>query len=118
MGVQDGAGYTWAAGQAGLVRYDGLRFRRYGLEDGLPSLLVTDLAVDSNGLLWGSTARGAFFESRGQLVAFGVNELPENGAPRSSSASRQARPMAPRLPSPQRAGHPIARARPDPREEC
>ena len=107
-----------AAGQAGLVRYDGLRFRRYGLEDGLPSLLVTDLAVDSNGLLWGSTARGAFFESRGQLVAFGVNELPENGAPRSSSASRQARPMAPRLPSPQRAGHPIARARPDPREEC
>jgi len=79
MGVQDGTGFTWAAGPAGLVRYDGLRFRRYGLDDGLPSLLVTDLAVDANGVMWGATSRGAFFESRGQLVAFGANELPENG---------------------------------------
>ena len=79
VGTQDGAGFTWAGGPAGLVRYDGLRFRRYGLDDGLPSLLITDLAVDAEGMLWGTTSRGAFYESRGQLVAFGANVLPENG---------------------------------------
>ncbi|CAN5841864.1 hypothetical protein BH11MYX4_BH11MYX4_04890 [soil metagenome] len=79
MGAQDGAGFTWAAGSAGLVRYDGLRFRRYGLEDGLPALLVTDIAVAPDGALWGATSRGAFYESKGQLVAFGTAVLPENG---------------------------------------
>ncbi|MDB4945161.1 MAG: Sensory box histidine kinase/response regulator [Labilithrix sp.] len=78
MGVQDGAGFTWAGGTAGLVRYDGLRFRRYGISDGLPSLLVTDLAVSPTGVLWGTTSRGAFRESGGELVAFGTRELPEN----------------------------------------
>ncbi len=79
MGAQDGAGFTWAAGSAGLVRYDGLRFRRYGLADGLPALLVTDIAVDPDGILWGATSRGAFYESKGQLVPFGTAVLPENG---------------------------------------
>jgi ligand-binding sensor domain-containing protein/signal transduction histidine kinase len=78
MGVQDGAGFTWAAGTSGLVRYDGLRFRRYGLDDGLPSLLITDLAVSPDGDMWGTTARGAFYESHGKLVPFGVGVLPEN----------------------------------------
>ena len=79
MGRQDGAGFTWIGGTAGLVRYDGLHFRRYGVEDGLPSVLVTDLAIAPDGVLWGATSRGAFFESKGELVAFGKNELPENG---------------------------------------
>jgi ligand-binding sensor domain-containing protein/HPt (histidine-containing phosphotransfer) domain-containing protein len=78
VGAQDGAGFTWAGGMDGLVRYDGLRFRHYGLEDGLPSALITDLAVDPDGVLWGLTSRGAFHESRGKLVAFGVGVLPEN----------------------------------------
>lgn len=79
MGVQDGIGYTWVAGTGGLARYDGHRFRRYGLEDGLPSQLVTDLAVAPDGRLWGATAHGAFYASGDALVAFGGGVLPENG---------------------------------------
>ena len=35
--AQDAAGFLWVATQDGVYRYDGNRFTRFGLDEGLPS---------------------------------------------------------------------------------
>ncbi len=56
--LQDRTGYLWVATSDGLFRYDGTRFQRYGVEEGLPSPLILRLAESSDGTLWVLTGHG------------------------------------------------------------
>ena len=51
-GVQDRRGLLWFGTDKGLACFDGIRFRTYGLEDGLPDLEVLKMKEDSQGRLW------------------------------------------------------------------
>jgi len=55
---QDPNGYLWVGTAAGgLSRFDGLHFKNFGIDDGLPSLFVNDIIVYQN-QLWVSTNKG------------------------------------------------------------
>ncbi len=79
VGIQDRAGFIWTASPNGLFRFDGHHFRRFSPDDGLPSSLVTDLAVAPDGALWGATSRGLFVQHGGRFVALGTEILPTDG---------------------------------------
>lgn len=49
-------GYLWLATYDGLARFDGTRFKIFGLEDGLPSVSISSLLVDQQGTLWVGTS--------------------------------------------------------------
>lgn len=56
---QDRLGYMWfVVYSSGLVRYNGVSYEIYGLEDGLSDLTVWDLLEDSYGRLWVSSNAG------------------------------------------------------------
>ena len=83
--VQTRDGYIWIGTQAGLTRFDGLRFRVYDLSSDPPlgSIRVAGLAEDAQGNLWGVTTGGGFRFARGLYSS--LVELPETptGRPRS-----------------------------------
>ncbi|MBO9687181.1 MAG: diguanylate cyclase [Mitsuaria chitosanitabida] len=54
--VQDKSGTVWAAGEAGLFRVRDGEVRNYGLADGLPTLKLRALALDTAGTLWIATS--------------------------------------------------------------
>jgi len=57
--AQDAVGYLWLATDAGLVRFDGIRFvsgESLGL-DGLPSVQAFSFAIGNDGALWVGFAR-------------------------------------------------------------
>jgi signal transduction histidine kinase/ligand-binding sensor domain-containing protein/CheY-like chemotaxis protein len=56
--VQDRAGFLWVGTGDGLFRYDGARFQRFGVEEGLPSASVRGLKEGPDGTLWAVTGRG------------------------------------------------------------
>ncbi|MES2319033.1 MAG: diguanylate cyclase [Pseudomonadota bacterium] len=58
--VQDHQGYIWVATQAGLARFDGVRFTTYAPETvpALPGIWIRSLMVDSAGRLWIGTYKG------------------------------------------------------------
>ena len=56
--AQTREGYLWVGTRAGLARFDGVRFRAYGLADGLKSLSISSLAEDGRGGLWIGTRGG------------------------------------------------------------
>jgi ligand-binding sensor domain-containing protein/signal transduction histidine kinase len=56
--VQTSDGYLWLGTGGGLARFDGVRFKVFGLADGLPSLNVKALLEDRQGGLWIGTANG------------------------------------------------------------
>ncbi|HAT30503.1 MAG TPA: GGDEF domain-containing protein [Janthinobacterium sp.] len=60
--AQDGSGFLWIGTQAGLLRWDGYRFRRYGADPRTPGALadgfVQTLHVDPRGRLWIGTSAG------------------------------------------------------------
>ncbi|MCB9232725.1 MAG: response regulator [Bacteroidia bacterium] len=45
-------GYLWFCTPLGVCRYDGHKFKNFGLKDGLPSLEILDLFEDSQGRMW------------------------------------------------------------------
>ena len=45
---QDSRGYLWIGSDIGLIRYDGISFKYYGLKDGVIDLDVFNLNIDSN----------------------------------------------------------------------
>ncbi len=57
--LQDRSGIIWLGmEQVGLARFDGMRFRNFGIQDGLPSGDVVSLHEDPQGNLWVGTAKG------------------------------------------------------------
>jgi ligand-binding sensor domain-containing protein len=60
---QDKDGYLWVATDNGLFRYNGLRFERFGREEGLPQDDVTALAVSPGGAVWAGTPAGVAYRS-------------------------------------------------------
>ena len=60
--AQDHAGFIWLGGQNGLVRWDGLRMRRYVSDaskpGSLPDSYIQSLQVDRAGRLWVGTSSG------------------------------------------------------------
>ena len=64
--AQDSAGFLWVATQDGVYRYDGNRFARFGLGEGLPSSYVANVQAAPDGSVWvityGSLARFAATE--------------------------------------------------------
>ena len=51
-------GFLWVGTSAGLARFDGVRFRAFGLQDGLRSVHITALLEDQAGILWVGTSGG------------------------------------------------------------
>lgn len=47
--LQDRAGFIWVGSSNGLFRYDGSRFQRYAVEDGLPSVSIRALHESADG---------------------------------------------------------------------
>ncbi|HEY2342507.1 MAG TPA: two-component regulator propeller domain-containing protein, partial [Chthoniobacteraceae bacterium] len=73
-------GFLWVGTNSGLVRFDGARFRFYGLEEGLHSVRILSLAEDAPGALWIGTSGGGLSRIRdGHLVTFGAEQgFPED----------------------------------------
>jgi signal transduction histidine kinase/ligand-binding sensor domain-containing protein len=69
--VETRDGFLWLGTNAGLSRFDGLRFRNFGLQDGLRSVQITALAEDAAGALWiGTVGGGVSRYERGMLRSF------------------------------------------------
>jgi diguanylate cyclase (GGDEF)-like protein len=67
--VQDHQGYIWVATQAGLARFDGVRFTTYApeTEPALPGIWVRSLMVDVVGRLWVGTYKGMAVYEKGRF---------------------------------------------------
>ena len=68
-------GYLWVGTSVGLARFDGMRFRTFGLGDGLRTGRVHVIYEDSRGRLWAGLAGGglARFE-QGRFVSLGMRD--------------------------------------------
>lgn len=55
----DHKGFAWVATESGLLRYDGSRVMRFGLDEGMSSEFVLAVEVDSLGRVWAATSSGA-----------------------------------------------------------
>ncbi len=61
--IQDNQGYIWASTQNGITRFDGVRFKVYGV-DQYPNLLsnhVESLYYSNDGKLWAASAKGLVY---------------------------------------------------------
>lgn len=82
-------GYLWIGTGGGLARFDGVRFKFFGMPEGLPSLHVRALLETRDGALWVGTARGlcryadgkfTTWTTRDGLAGESVVQLAEDGA--------------------------------------
>lgn len=80
--TQDRQGYLWVGTQAGLARFDGVRFTAYNPENtpGLAGIWINDLHVDPGNRLWVSTYRGLTLHEGGRFRIIPVVGA-EPGAP-------------------------------------
>ncbi|MCX5745039.1 MAG: PAS domain S-box protein [Proteobacteria bacterium] len=67
--TQTSDGMIWLGTEDGLYRYDGVKFRHYGIADGLPSDEIRTLLPGAHEL-WVGTARGLATIARDQIHAF------------------------------------------------
>ncbi|MES2470258.1 MAG: two-component regulator propeller domain-containing protein [Verrucomicrobiota bacterium] len=73
--LQTSDGFLWAGTNAGLARFDGVRFRSFGLHEGLRSVRIMALAEDRQGSLWAGTSGGGLSRwENGRITSFGVEE--------------------------------------------
>jgi diguanylate cyclase (GGDEF)-like protein len=56
--TQDSIGFLWVGTEDGLYRYDGDRFFRFDLANGLPSTWINDIVATPEGNLWACTPQG------------------------------------------------------------
>jgi hypothetical protein len=56
--AQDTTGFLWIGTEDGLYRYDGDRFARFDLRNGLPSTWIIDIFANPEGSLWVCTLQG------------------------------------------------------------
>jgi len=70
--VQTRDGYLWVGTAGGLARFDGVRFRTFGVQDSLRSVQISALAEDRQGVLWVGTWGGGLSrrEEGGQFTTF------------------------------------------------
>jgi signal transduction histidine kinase/ligand-binding sensor domain-containing protein len=66
-------GFLWIGTSGGLARFDGVRFRNFGLADGLRSVRITSLVEDC-GVLWVGTISGLSRYEGGRFMSFGGAE--------------------------------------------
>jgi ligand-binding sensor domain-containing protein len=50
--IQDNEGFMWFATETGVSRFDGVHFKNFTIEDGLPDNEILNLFSDSKGRLW------------------------------------------------------------------
>jgi signal transduction histidine kinase/ligand-binding sensor domain-containing protein len=69
--IQTRDGFLWLGTGGGVARFDGERFRIFGLEEGLLSVETSCLAEDLDGVLWAGTHGGGLScWSNGQFVTY------------------------------------------------
>ena len=68
--LQDQLGFIWIGTRDGLLRYDGARVIRFGLDQGLPSTDVEQIEQAPNGRVWIVTRAGLAFYEGNALHAF------------------------------------------------
>ena len=68
-------GYLWVGTSGGLARFDGARFRSFGLQEGLRSVRISSLLEDRKGALWvGTTGGGLSRWADGRFAAVAALE--------------------------------------------
>ncbi len=72
--LQDKLGFIWIGTRDGLLRYDGARVIRFGLDQGLPSTDVEQIEQAPSGRIWIVTRAGLAFYEGNAVHAF---KLPE-----------------------------------------
>ncbi len=77
--VQDREGFLWVETANGLFRYDGDRFQRFAVKDGLPSLQIRHMRQSLDGDLWVVTSGGLarFRHNRFERVPTRLADGPE-----------------------------------------
>lgn len=69
--LQTRDGFLWLGTSGGLARFDGVRFLKFGLQDGLRSVRISTLAQDKQGALWvGTTGAGVSRYEHGRFTSF------------------------------------------------
>ena len=70
--LQTRDGYLWVGTPDGLACFDGVQFRRYGVQDGLPHVGILSLLEDRHGTLWVATENGLAYcnENRNPVPRF------------------------------------------------
>ena len=56
--LRDDRDFLWFCTGAGLARFDGVRFQRFGVSEGLPAARVYAAAQTPDGSIWAATERG------------------------------------------------------------
>jgi len=74
--LQDGEGFVWVGTANGLYRFDGAHFRRYGIDDGLPSDSIRSLHRSRDGALWVLTSRGLARRRLDRFMAMAIAGVP------------------------------------------
>src|SRR5678815_2107773 len=72
--LQTRDGFLWVGTSGGLARFDGVRFRTFGLKDGLRSVHILSFLEDRHGILWVGTTDGVSRWDNGRFTSFGEPE--------------------------------------------